>query len=250
MEEYSLYNGAVTLWFDPDKHKYYVDDPEYGLENEYVKLSMSKIGGIIDKSGPLMWWAVNHARDYVHEHAPLGEVLDEITVKDLAEGCRMAHKRSVKKAADIGTLIHKWAEKHLAGEEPALPINPHILSGVNAFLAWLEKHDVWPIDSEFKVYDRRRMIAGTGDLDAMVDAKRSMVDFKSSNAIYPEMWIQVAGYAYAREEELGIKYEKFYIIRFPKDGGEFEVHVIGRMEYKKYLQMYKWAYGLTVGLGR
>ena len=250
MKEYSLYNGEVTLRFDEVKHKYYIDDEKNGLKDFKLKYSMSKIGGIIDKSGPLMWWAVNAARDYVYDKAPLGEVLDEITIKELAEGCRMAHKRTSGKAADIGTLIHQWAEKHLRGENPDLPINTHILSGVNAFLAWMQEHDVWAIDSEFKVYDRKRQIAGTGDLDAIVDAKRSMVDFKSSNAIYPEMWIQVAGYAHAREEELGVKYEKLYIIRFPKDSGPFEVHKMGRMDYKKYLKLYKYAYGLTVGLGR
>ena len=40
METHSLYNGAVTLRFDPDKHKYYVDDPLYNLEN--VKKAVEK----------------------------------------------------------------------------------------------------------------------------------------------------------------------------------------------------------------
>ena len=238
MKEYKLYNGEVTLRFDSAKHKYYVDDPENGLKNFTVKITMSKHANILDKPG-LIWWAVNEARDYVFANTTAGEVLDEITIKALAEGCRMAHKRTVDTAGDIGTMIHAWVEDHVSGKGPPLPVNPKILSGVNAFIDWEQRHEVKFIDTEFRIYDRERKIAGTGDLDAMVDGKRSYLELKSSKAIYSNMWIQVAGCAYAKETESGVKYDSFYILHLPKDGSPLQIHRIGRVKYTIARNAYK-----------
>ena len=57
MENYPLYNGEITLCFDPGRHRYYVN-------GEWVP-GVTGAVGVIDKSAPLMWWAVNQSLDYL-----------------------------------------------------------------------------------------------------------------------------------------------------------------------------------------
>ena len=57
METYKLYNGEVTLCFNPGRHTYYVND-------QWVPGVTSAVG-VIDRSAPLMWWAVNQSLAYL-----------------------------------------------------------------------------------------------------------------------------------------------------------------------------------------
>ncbi len=57
METYELYDGKVQLQFDARRHSYYV-------EGEKVPNVTGAIN-VIDRSRPLMWWAVNQSLDYL-----------------------------------------------------------------------------------------------------------------------------------------------------------------------------------------
>ena len=95
----------------------------------------------------------------------------------------------------------------------------------------MEAHKVEPIATEFKIFSRKHMYAGTCDLDAVIDGERCIVDFKTSSGIYPEMLLQTAAYQFARAEELyggelwgdqPNKYDARWIVRFDKKTGKFE----------------------------
>jgi hypothetical protein len=147
---------------------------------------------------------------------------DEISVKRILRDAKRAHRDHTQDAANIGTIVHNWAEAYAKGENPAFPTNVQARAGVDAFLDWLGSHDVQWIANEAKVYSRKYRYAGTLDADAMVGGERCIVDFKTSAAVWPEMRLQTAAYQAAREEELGIKYARRWIVRFPKDGSAFE----------------------------
>ena len=61
-----------------------------------------------------------------------------------------------------------------------------------------------------------------------MEGKLTLIDFKSSNAIYDEMRFQVAGYQIAYEEETKKDIKKKVIIRFGKEDGQFEVFDLGK----------------------
>lgn len=245
METHSLYNGEIELCFNPKKHAYTVGDR--------IISSVTGIIKIIDKSGPLMWWAVNEARDYIKANLKPGEALDEIQITELAEGARKAHQKASGKAAGIGTLAHKYAEKYFTAwldgtPSPQFPVNKEARVCVETFRDWLTKHSVYPIASEFKIYLRDPETAGTCDLEATIDNSHDIADFKTGKAIYPEMWLQLAAYWKAREEETGTQIDRAWILRFPKDGGPFEAVSRNRTQLAKYFETFKHAHGLHTGM--
>ena len=218
--KYELYAGDVTLDFDDAKHVYTVDGK--------VVPSVTGITKIIDKSGPLMWWAIGQALEYVKEKRDQYDD-DEIGEKALYHDAHRAHLRTSKKAADIGTLVHEWIDDFLTGDydrahkAKPLPKNVSARSSVKSFLDWFDEHVEEVYDTEFRVYSREHGYAGTADFDGLVDGERALVDWKTSKAIYPEYEIQGNAYIMAREEELDVTYDALYIIALPKDGGKIKV---------------------------
>lgn len=213
----SLYNGAVTLAFNEKKHSYTVD-------GELVP-SVTTICNVIAKPA-LVPWAVKMTAEYaeraVQDYFDHYQQIDEIGLKRIMRDAKRAHRDFTDDAANIGKIVHNWAEDYAKGKNPPLPTNVQARAGVDAFLDWLSSHEVQWIANEAKVYSRKHKYAGTLDADAMVGGERCIVDFKTSNGIWPEMHLQTAAYQAAREEELGIKYAKRWIVRFPKDGSAFE----------------------------
>lgn len=219
--KYELYAGDVTLEFDEKKHIYTVDGQAVP--------SVTGITKIIDKSGPLMWWAVGQALEFVKAQEPHWEALDEIEQNQLLHDAHRAHLRTSKKAADIGTLVHEWIDDFLMAKRDRddLPKNVSARSSVTSFLEW---YDAWVegvVETEFKVYSREHGYAGTADCDAFVAGpngrERAIIDWKTSKSIYPEYEIQGNAYIMAREEELDVTYDALYIIALPKDGGKIKI---------------------------
>jgi len=109
---------------------------------------------------------------------------------------------------------------------PAMPDDPRVLNGVNAFLAWVDNDEKKFVESEKVVYSRKHKFVGILDCIFTLKSERHKIphlgDFKTSSGIYPEMIIQTAAYQAADEEESGREYGDKWIIRFGKDDGLFE----------------------------
>jgi len=83
---------------------------------------------------------------------------------------------------------------------------------------------VRPIRVEDRVWSRRYGYAGTTDLLAEVDGVLTLVDFKTSKAIYAESTLQVAAYVMALEEMGHERATRGMIVRIPKTADStFEV---------------------------
>jgi len=220
LETYSLYNGEVKLLFSPGKHQYFVGESQ-----------IDGCTGILSALGKpaIPQWAVNTCLDFIKEKLKPGQALDEIELKALLDEAKYAHTRKRDKAGDIGTMVHAYCEDWIKGKEPAIPFNDKVRNGANAFLDWVEKHNVKFTESERKIYSRRYRYAGTLDAEGLVDGKLSIIDFKTGSAIYPEMRFQTAAYEAARREESGLQYTR-WIIRLGKDDGEFEAKEFGDLD--------------------
>jgi hypothetical protein len=142
-------------------------------------------------------------------------------------------------AADIGTLAHALMEEHITITAPRLEpvlVDKDLYSPVNlakaetaflAFLNWVEQYNVDLTDprvqSEVRLVSEWLQYGGTLDLIAPVDDILSLVDFKSTNALYAEHRIQLAAYEWLYEETYG-EMIPTHLLQVSKDEGDFHHH--------------------------
>jgi len=220
LKEYTI--GKTKIRFDDEKHRFWNEDgkPIY---------SVTSVTGIIDKSNILIAWAVGKVKTYLIEKLDNGE---QITILDIEEAVKEP-RRIKETAADIGTKIHEWINQWLEGKNPKIPEDDKVRNGITAFLQFQKKNKVKWIESERVVYSKKHDFAGFLDAVGKIGNKLVLVDFKSSNGIYPEYDIQTAGYQIAYEEETKKKIDERMIIRFGKEDGIFEVRSTDRNDEDK-----------------
>jgi len=231
-----LYDGTIELCFDENRHRFTVN-------GNPVFPSVTASTGIIDKSRPLIYWAVGLAKDYLMGN--LQTLIDDTKGDKIAALIEEAVKQhSIKKqeAADVGTQVHDWVEKFIKAKSkkdwPEIPKDPQVFNGISAFLKWTEENEVKFISSEKLTYSKKYKYAGIMDAEAIIKRKLCVIDFKTSKAIYPEMRFQVAAYQAASEEESGKEYSgNKQLIRFDKETGEFDPHEFAEQDkdFKAFL---------------
>ncbi len=252
--EYVLYGGKVVLKYNDDDHAYYLDGPE----GRITVPNVTSIIGVIDKSNVLVSWAVREAINYLTEKLGLaGEekhLILPATVEEAEkwlEEARKAHRTLSKAATDIGKMAHNWLERYgklrVAGADHLaamyrlpMPENEKAKNCVLAALKWVEEHHVVPHIVERKVYSQTYNAAGTLDWVGLVDGKRSILDFKSSKALYDEYRFQLAAYQSFYTEETGETVEQRILLRLGKEDGAFETRTFSDAEeYEADLQVFQ-----------
>jgi len=216
-----LYDGTIELCFNDATHR-------FTANGNSVFPSVTGATGIIDKSRPLIFWAVGLTKKYLMGN--LQNLIDDTKGDKIAALIEEAVKQhSIKKqeAADVGTQVHAWAEAFIKAKSkkdwPEIPKEPQVYNGITAFLKWVDEYEVEFKSSEKLLYSKKYKYAGIMDAEAIIKRKFCVIDFKTSKAIYPEMRFQVAAYQAAVEEETGKEYSgNKYLARFDKETGEFE----------------------------
>lgn len=235
----ALYNGEVKITFYPDSHKYKLDG-----EKTYL-ISATACTGVIDKSRFLIPWAVSLAGDYIKNWLATNEgpFLPGQIIPIVDESLKQ-HTIKKDEAADIGGLVHAYAESFAAvalmgGEVPPIPTDadPRMIAGINAFLNWYVQNDVRFIHAEQLVYSRTHGYVGITDAVAKVNGQTLLIDYKTSKAVYNEHRYQVAGYRAAYEEEHG-KIDGALILHFDKETGECGVHPLNDEDHEKDLPVF------------
>lgn len=221
-ELHKLYSGKVKIYFDDERHIFTKESGE--------RISgTTSITGLLDKSGALMGWVAKMMGLYLLEEAKKGN--DKITER-LVTSAKNEYRRLKQEAADIGKMIHDFAERWIKEKrKPEIPNDEKVRNGAIAFLSWVKEVGIKFNSSEKIIYSKKYNYAGIMDADGKIGKKRCIIDFKSSSGIYNEMRYQLAGYWNAREEEIGKKYDIGYIIQFNKETGDFKVLEIMREEY-------------------
>jgi len=238
-ETYPLYGGEVLLTFSPGKHLYEVDN----LPVDGVTTVLS----VISKPA-LTAWAANMAAEHILATLKPGQVMNEMTIKALANEAKMAHRKKKENAADIGTFIHEWVEHYIkTGEEKPVE-HPEIQNGVAAWKEWVASHkEVKFVASEEKIFSRTHRFAGTFDFILVLDGKRYIGDLKTGKAIYPEYFLQTSAYQLARQEEHPEEEYAGHIIVNCQKTGELEVAMSeiddydsNRDAFLSALSLYRW----------
>lgn len=187
----------------------------YFLKDGTKVPSVTTILGRFKESGALMWWAWDmgmKGKDYRKERDA---------------------------AANAGTFAHALVDEWVTG----IPVNREafdaetIVKGemaFNGFKEWASQTNLKVTHSELPLISERYRFGGT--LDCMlVNDKRSLGDWKSSNAIYHDYLMQLAAYGILWEENYPDQPIEggYHIMRFSKDDGDFEHRWFGDLSDAK-----------------
>lgn len=239
MYENHLYNNTVTLNFETGRHRYY-----WVEENLEVK-SVTTALRVINKPA-LINWAAGCASDYMRENLKPGVAYDELQLAELLDGAKDAHNNKRNTAASLGSLLHKWIEDYINGEDPGIPVNEKLQKSVKKFLKWVAEHNVKFLCAEQVIFSKKYIYTGTTDFICKIDGNLYIGDLKTSKDIYTEMLIQTAAYRYARTEEFPKeKYEGQIILKIGSDGSFDMAIVRGRQVYEKLFRAFIYALELS-----
>ena len=213
-----------TIEFNKEKHVY--------IHNNQYIVGMSTILGKL--ASPMLenWKIANQINAIKKEMERHGIPIDKI------ETIILNAKTNAKKQGDsilnIGSMVHKFCEMWLKGEKFTEPSDPVVKACFDKFKKFWKKHKLKLVESEKILYSERGY-CGTLDLVA-IDPKGNLwlIDIKTSKGIFINMVHQVHGYKLAYEEQTGKKINKMYIVRLPKDNGDFEArHILYKKEHLK-----------------
>jgi len=146
-----------------------------------------------------------------------------------------SHREVAEKAADAGTLAHAMVEADLKGKpfpEGEVDINTRD-KAETAYLAWLEWKELVGFEliaSELSLVSEEHKVGGTIDV-AAIKRVPCILDLKTSNAIYPDHWIQCASYGHIYSENYpGKPIQAYYILQLSKETGGFSYHYRPELE--------------------
>lgn len=175
-----------------------------------------------------------------------------VATLDARIGKLRANQRLMQKAAEIGAQTHdliQWNLRRLLGQK----VGPEPRIGEKAmwsFMAWedfAKKVALKPLLIEQAVFSLQHGYAGTMDLLALVDDVPTLVDFKTSKAIYQEAHLQVAAYQVALAEMGHGPAERGMIVRLPKNENDpaFEIAESPSVQdlfptFKATIELWKW----------
>lgn len=207
---------GAPLKFHPKLHRYeWQGTPVPGVTSILRRLAKPA----------LIQWAADMACKFIIENCqqPV-EGYWTVGAGDL-DAARLAHAQMRDAAGSVGKDVHTYAEDLLSGRNVALPEDDTVRRAVSAFGEWRAKHDIEPLALERRVLSKRWFYAGTTDFFGKIDGRMSVLDFKTSSAIYDEMWLQTMAYEIALREELGLDRNAEivrWIVRLDKKTGKFE----------------------------
>lgn len=135
-------------------------------------------------------------------------------------GAKTAHLRNSKEAKEIGTATHEILELYIkskiAGKEHIFDFpNKDIARAVSQFLNWEKENSVKWLASELLVENKELEVGGRLDALALVNGKKTIVDFKVANNIGKSYFCQLAGY-WLCVESMGWTPEERILVRIPK----------------------------------
>jgi hypothetical protein len=135
-------------------------------------------------------------------------------------------------AAESGTLAHAMVEDHLNGLPLKWPEDtPEVTvreanNAFNAYLNWASMTKLKIIEQEMPLVSEEYQFGGCPDAIGEINDKLCLVDWKTSNSVYPDYLIQLAAYKQLWEENNPDRplTGGFHLCRFAKQHGDFSHH--------------------------
>jgi len=141
----------------------------------------------------------------------------------------------VDEKAAIGELAHQMIADHLCGvqtdtSEYSKQQIDQAENAVLSFLEWAKHKQISPIFVEEPMVSEQYRFGGTPDCLASINGEFTLLDIKTSAAIFPEMLIQVAAYRQLVIEH-GHMPQKLIIVRIGRTTDEgFEERLVNHVD--------------------
>ena len=190
--------------------------------------SVTTIIGEYSNKDALIQWAANSSVEYIKEH---WEEMQGMGIGCHLNAARFHYRALSKEALDIGSEFHDIAERIYKEKVIYESDNEKVRNCVDAFEKWVLENDVVMIATERSVYGDGW--AGTLDLECILNGVHSIVDYKTSKAIYPAMTgMQLAAYLSVTDAEAA------GVLRVDKETKEYEYKSFTKAMLKKYLKRF------------
>ena len=201
--------------FNKEEHYYELDGKRmYGI---------TTILGVIAKPA-LIQWAANMVVEYVMNIAKQDGKGNYTCNDEVLKEARYAHKKKKESAGEKGTDTHSLIEdyiKLMIADQDGIAksiTDGHNNPMVEHFIQWAVKNKIKFLVSEKQLYSESAWTAGTCDMTFEQDGKKYVGDIKTSSAIYPEHFYQMAAYRMMLEEMGETDFVGSAVIRIGKDG--------------------------------
>lgn len=204
----------VSVSFDEEKHSFTIGERKI--------LSVTRVTSVIDKSPVLMGWQEKITRNHLLERLQSGMPIDERFIKEATS----LHRAEKEKAGTSGDIVHEYFEQLALKLKPEIPEEEEARNGVLAGLKWINENRVTFLEAEKLSYSKKYDFAGIIDSIARVNGKLTILDFKTSSGIYPEMFLQASAYATMYEEMTKKKIAQVLILHLDKKTGNFKPYPI------------------------
>lgn len=138
-------------------------------------------------------------------------------------------------AADAGTMAHAAVESWVHGQsftfEGPEEITVKAKKAFDAFLEWADQTQLKVMETEVRMISETHRYGGTAD-GFTIRGRRAVLDWKSSNAIYPEYLVQVRAYGELWTERCPEDpiVGGYHLVRFDKTYGDFHHHYWAELE--------------------
>ena len=166
--------------------------------------SVTTIIGRFKDSGALLYWANTAGLN--------GQTLDEARIP----------------AATAGTMAHTLVEAHLNKRDlPKLEGDADTIakarSAFDTFCEWHKTTKLEFLHTEVPLASAKHDFGGTLDAIGMLNGRRVLIDFKTSNALYADYLYQIAAYNILWTENYPDSPIEggFHLARFAKEQGDF-----------------------------
>jgi hypothetical protein len=167
--------------------------------------------GRFKDSGGLLWWAFEQGKA-----AERGEINSLYDKRD--------------EAGDAGTMAHQLVEDYINGikeDQMVVPddeIGSLAWQGFQNYLEWADNNKMMVVDQEMEMVSEKYKFGGCPDAIAYDSKKRlCLLDWKTSNKVYPDMIIQLAAYGAMWDENNPDNpiTGGYHLCRFSKENADF-----------------------------
>lgn len=208
-ERHVLYGGAIEIDYYPNSHRYKLVKEDGEERNVWLK-SPSGIVDKLDKSAQLMHWATRMFHEAMLASMRDGANFSADDLRSMLEVAKGAYKERRDEAANVGSVVHFYAQNHLdiktieaaegfadLSEEDQVKAR----AGAAAFDGWYAGLGGKSVAAEFLVYSRKEGFTGRCDDLVEINGEHWILDYKTSKGVYTSQVYQVTSYMKAREEE-------------------------------------------------
>lgn len=253
------------------KQGYYLDGKRVPSVTTIIS-RFKESGGLIHWSWQCAWDGLMEARQVIEGLLPPDgyalAIERAVALKFLDRSINTWDYREIRQqAADAGSCAHEMIDDYLHGEAE-IAYDPFIYNekygaeivkmacpAFDAAKSWVKQSKFKVVETEVSLVSKEHKFGGTRDA-ILIDGKRAMSDWKTSNKVYPDYLCQLAAYGILDEEAGNNIDGGFHLLRFskqekPDDPVHFTHHYWSQLDAaKEAFLLMRQLYDLMQRLGK